>query len=38
MKRNRSKGHSIQQKKLFDEQLKKDGIDPKDKVFLKNAR
>ena len=38
MKKNTSKGHSFTQQKLFEEQLKKDGIDIRNKVFLKGAR
>lgn len=34
MKRNRHNGHSQQQQKLYEEQLKKDGIDIRDKVWL----
>ena len=38
MKYNRHNGHSQEQQKLYEAQLKKDGVNPKDKVFLKAQR
>ena len=38
MKLRSSKGHSQQQQKLYEAQLKKDGVDLRDKVWLKKQR